>query len=80
MATDDASMGPEPLTFESNLESKQKKGAHKPVYAAVFSQKSRKMRATKRVHLLVNPYAGNKTGRSVGEKAKALLELSLIHI
>ncbi len=74
MATDDASIGPEPLTFEADLESKQKKGAHKPVFAEVFSQKSKKMRATKRVHLLVNPYAGNRSGRSVGEQAKALLE------
>ena len=44
MATDDTSIGPEPLTFEADLESKQKKGAHKPVFAEVFSQKSKKMR------------------------------------
>lgn len=74
MASDDVSMGPEPLTFEPDLKSKVKKGVNKPVFAEVFSQNSRKMRATKRVHLLVNPYAGKRMGRIIGEQAKALLE------
>ena len=74
MSNDDADQVPVALSFEPDLSTKQKKGAHKPLYAEVFIQKPTKAKANVHVHLLVNPFAGKKKGRKVGEYAKALLE------
>ena len=74
MSTDEASAGPSPLEFEADPSTKMKKGAHKPVFAHLFSAKPKKVKATKHIHLFVNPYAGSKSGRKIGEQAKALLE------
>ena len=74
MSTDEASAGPSPLEFEADPSTKMKKGAHKPVFAHLFSAKPKKVKATKHIHLFVNPYAGSKSGRKIGEQAIALLE------
>ena len=74
MSNDDADQVPVALSFEPDLSTKQKKGAHKPLYAEVFIQKPTKAKANVHVHLFVNPFAGKKKGRKVGEYAKALLE------
>ena len=74
MSTDEVPAGPAPLEFEADPSTKMKKGAHKPVFAQLFKAKPKKVKATKRIHLLVNPYAGSKSGRKIGEQAKALLE------
>ena len=74
MSTNDVTAGPTPLEFEADPSTKMKKGAHKPVFAQLFKAKPKKVKVTKRIHLLVNPYAGSKSGRKIGEQAKALLE------
>lgn len=74
MASNDAAAHPAVLEFEADLTSPQKKGAHKPIFAPVFSKKAKKGKIAKRIHLLVNPYAGNKKGRQTAERAKELLE------
>ena len=74
MSNDDADQVPVALSFEPDLSTKQKKGAHKPIYAEVFTQKPTKAKAITCIHLLVNPFAGKKKGRKIGEHAKALLE------
>ncbi len=74
MSNDDVGQGPAALRFEPDLSTKQKKGAHKPIYAEVFTQKPVKARDNKHVHLLVNPFAGKRKGRKIGEHAKTLLE------
>ena len=63
MSNDEAGQGPVALSFEPDLSTKQKKGAHKPIYAEVFTQKPTKAGANTRVHLLVNPFAGKRKGR-----------------
>ena len=63
MSNDDADQVPVALSFEPDLSTKQKKGAHKPIYAEVFTQKPVKARDNKHVHLLVNPFAGKRKGR-----------------
>ena len=72
MASNSNATSPVVLEFEADTSTAQKKGAHKPVFAQVFSKKAKKGKIAKRIHLLVNPYAGNKKGRATGEKAKAL--------
>jgi len=62
------------LEFQSDASSKLKKGVHRPIFAPVFSKKSKKGKATKRIHMLVNPYSGNKKGRKTSEVAKSLFE------
>ena len=74
MSTGEAPAGPIPLEFEADPSTKMKKGVHRPFFAHLFKAKPKKMKATKRIHLLVNPYAGSKSGRKIGEQAKALLE------
>ncbi len=74
MSSSDVAAGPAVLEFEADTASKLKKGVHKPIYARVFSKKAKKGKNTKRLHMLVNPYAGNKKGRKTAERAKALLE------
>ena len=74
MSNDYADQVPVALSFEPDLSTKQKKGAHRPIYAKVFTQKPTKAKAITYIHLLVNPFAGKKKGRKIGEHAKALLE------
>ena len=74
MSNDDADQVPVALSFEPDLSTKQKKGAHKPIYAEVFTQKPTRAKDITCIHLLVNPFAGKKKGRKIGEHAKALLE------
>ena len=58
MPSNDVAAGPAVLEFEADTASKLKKGVHKPIYARVFSKKAKKGKTTKRLHMLVNPYAG----------------------
>tara|TARA_B100001094_G_scaffold39711_1_gene34268 strand:+ start:6306 stop:7370 length:1065 start_codon:yes stop_codon:yes gene_type:complete len=74
MSNDDSGPTPVALSFEPDLSTKKKKGAHKPIYAQVFTKKPEKARANTHVHLFVNPFAGKKKGRAIGEQAKVLLE------
>lgn len=74
MSNDEAGQGPVALNFEPDLSTKQKKGAHKPIYAKVFTQKPVKTKTIKQIHLLVNPYAGKRKGKKIGEQVKSLLE------
>ena len=74
MSNDETGQGPVALSFEPDLSTKQKKGAHKPIYAEVFTQKPEKPSKNTHVHLFVNPFAGKKKGKVIGEKVKSLLE------
>ena len=74
MSNDEAGGAPVALEFEPDLSTKRKKGAYKPIYAEVFTQKPVKVRPITRVHLLVNPFAGKRKGKEIGEYAKTLLE------
>ena len=64
----------EPIGFSSDASSKRKKGAHKPVFAPVFVHPGEPRDECSRVHLLVNPFAGKKRGRSVAEQVVERLE------
>ena len=64
----------EPIGFRSDASSKRKKGAHKPVFAPVFVHPGEPRDECSRVHLLVNPFAGKKRGRSVAEQVVERLE------
>ena len=70
MSNDETGQGPVALSFEPDLSTKQKKGAHKPIYAEVFTQKPEKASKNTHVHLFVNPFAGKKKGKVIGEKVK----------
>ncbi len=71
---------PEPVVFQSDIESKKKGGIHRPIFSPVFSQQSiGEMKVTK-VHLMVNPYSGKKKGERVANQAKILLEESGIQV
>ncbi len=74
MSNDEEGQGPLTLSFKPDLSTKRKKGAHKPIYADVFTQKPEKAGDNSHVHLLVNPFAGRRKGRSIGEQVKSLLE------
>ena len=74
MSNDDSAPNPVALSFEPDLSTKKKKGAHKPIYAEVFTQKPEIARANAHVHLFVNPFAGKRKGRAIGERVKILLE------
>lgn len=74
MSNGDSGQNPVALSFKPDLSTKRKKGAHKPIYANVFTQKPEKAKANSHVHLLVNPFAGKKKGRVIGEHVKVLLE------
>ena len=65
---------PETLSFQSDDSTPRKKGAHRPHFAPVFTKKPTTTKAPKRVHMLVNPFAGKKKGRAVANNAKELLE------
>jgi YegS/Rv2252/BmrU family lipid kinase len=80
MASDEYATRPAPLDFKPDSSSKTKKGAHKPQYAPVFTQKSKKGKATKRVHMLVNPYSGKRKGRATGELAKSMFEAQGVEV
>tara|TARA_B100000459_G_scaffold144867_1_gene108349 strand:+ start:1592 stop:2656 length:1065 start_codon:yes stop_codon:yes gene_type:complete len=74
MSTDAKGQGAVALRFEPDLSTKQKKGAHKPLFAEVFTQKSVKAKANTHIHLLVNPFSGKKKGKDIGEQVKLQLE------
>ena len=74
MSNDETGQAPVALSFEPDLLTKKKKGAYKPIYAEVFTQKPKKAGANTRVHLLVNPFAGKRKGKVIGEQVKVLLE------
>ncbi len=74
MSNDEAGQVPLALSFEPDLTTKRKKGAHKPIYAEVFTQKPEKAGDIGCIHLLVNPFAGKKKGRAIGEQVKDMLE------
>ena len=65
MSNDETGQGPVALSFEPDLSTKQKKGAHKPIYAEVFTQKPEKASKNTHVHLFVNPFAGKKKGKVI---------------
>ena len=71
---------PTPLTFEQDGSSRRKKGTHRPVFADVFTQPGTTFGPPSKVHLLVNPYAGKKKGRSVAENVQRQLEAAGVEV
>lgn len=67
---------PEPVEFQSDIESKKKGGLHRPIFSPVFTRDSVDVIKPTRVHLMVNPYSGKKKGEKVAMEAKHLLEES----
>lgn len=59
MPSDDVDF-PETLSFQADEGTRRKKGAHRPHFATVFTKKATIAKTPKRVHLLVNPFAGKK--------------------
>ena len=80
MASDERAAYPAPLDFLPDSSSKMKKGARKPQYAPVFTQKAKKGKATKQVHMLVNPYSGKRKGRATAELAKSMFEAQGVEV
>ena len=74
MSTDAKGQGAVALRFEPDLSTKQKKGAHKPLFAEVFTQKPVQAKANTHIHLLINPFSGKKKGKGIGEQVKLQLE------
>ena len=64
----------EPMAFEKDTSSRQKKGAHRPVFADVFHQEGEVRDLPKKVHLLVNPFSGKKKGRAVAQRVIELVK------
>lgn len=73
MPSDDVDF-PETLSFQADEGTRRKKGAHRPHFATVFTKKATIAKTPKRVHLLVNPFAGKKKGRVRAGEARELLE------
>lgn len=74
MSNSDSSQVPAALAFKPDPSSKKKKGEHKPIYAEVFTQKPTRKSDVGCIHLLVNPFAGKRKGKKIGEHVKELLE------
>ena len=74
MSNSDSSQVPAALAFKPDPSSKKKKGEHKPIYADVFTQKPTQKSDVGCIHLLVNPFAGKRKGKKIGEHVKELLE------
>ena len=55
----------EPLEFPPDLSSTRNTGVHRPVVAEVFTEEGEHPSMPTKVHLLVNPFAGKKRGRTV---------------
>ena len=70
----------EPLEFAPDSTSKRKKGAHRPEYAAVFTQPGVPNQSFSKVHLLVNPFSGKKQGRKVAERVIELIQQQGIEV
>ena len=70
----------EPLEFAPDSTSKRKKGAHRPEYAAVFTQPGVPNQSFSKVHLLVNPFSGKKQGRKIAERVIELIQQQGIEV
>ena len=66
--------GPAIIEFLPDLNTKKKKGVHRPIYAEVFTNELVKGEPPKVIHLMVNPFSGKKQGEKIAAKAKAMLE------
>ena len=64
----------EPVEFHSDIESKKKRGVHRPMFSPIFSRESISKIKPSKVHLMVNPFSGKKKGEKVALEAKKLLE------
>ncbi len=64
----------EPLEFTPDASTKRKKGAHRPMYADVFTHAGVPNQHFSKVHLLVNPFSGKKRGRKIAERVVELLK------
>lgn len=71
---------PETLSFQADESTSRKKGAHRPHFASVFTKDATTVKTPKRVHLLVNPYAGKKKGRTRARDAKEILEKAGVEV
>jgi hypothetical protein len=71
---------PETLSFQADEGTRRKKGAHRPHFATVFTKKATKGKTPKRVHLLVNPFAGKQKGRVRAGEARELLEQAGVEV
>ena len=74
MAKDRTEGLPEPMTFQADANSRRKKGVQRPVFAEVFQVDGVSADLPKKVHLMVNPYAGKKKGRDVAKRVIELVE------
>ena len=70
----------EPMEFEHDPSSRKKKGAHCPVFAEVFQLEGESVDLPKKVHLLVNPFSGNKKGRAVAQRVIELVKEAGVEI
>lgn len=65
---------PSRIDFQADASSRRKKGVHRPRFASIFTLPYRSLNPPRKVHLLVNPYAGKRRGATIGERVKQRLE------
>ena len=80
MAKDRTEGLPEPMTFQADANSRRKKGVQRPVFAEVFQVDGVSADLPKKVHLMVNPYAGKKKGRDVAKRVIELVEQAGVEV
>ena len=80
MAKDRTEGLPEPMTFQADANSRRKKGVQRPVFAEVFQLDGVSADLPKKVHLMVNPYAGKKKGRDVAKRVIELVEQAGVEV
>ena len=72
--------GPEIIEFSPDLNTKKKKGVHRPIYAEVFTKEVNQGDAVKVIHLMVNPFSGKKQGEKIAKQAKQVFEQQSIEV
>ena len=72
--------GPEIIEFSPDLNTKKKKGVHRPIYAEVFTKEVNQGDAVKVIHLMVNPFSGKKKGEKIAKQAKQMFEQQSIEV
>ena len=72
--------GPEIIEFSPDLNTKKKKGVHRPIYAEVFTKEVNQGDAVKVIHLMVNPFSGKKQGEKIANQAKQMFEQQSIEV
>ena len=73
-------IGPEIIEFSPDLNTKKKKGVHRPIYAEVFTKEVNQGDAVKVIHLMVNPFSGKKQGEKIAKQAKQMFEQQSIEV